>query len=902
MKIRTPYLQTLLVIASLAAILAGGLGVRSIGSDWPALHPDAHKLTRWIKRTSVHAYVTDQVYPNGFFVMFRPVQRLVVGRLDRPISPENAASNNADQDRKLLFLARAFNAWLGIASAFLAFLMARRIFDSNGAGLVAAWAVAFHPFFVEHCHYIETDAAMVFTLFLALFAWTMYLSNQRRWTIPVAALLSGFAVGTKFTSVLLLPLVFLPLLHGLNPKSDRRPWAWLLAGLAAFIVGFIAANIALVIDPEWFFTRLRADTAGTLAESKRVIGAAYGRPMALFMHQLRWLGKFLADWHAIPLLAGFAGVLAWFRIKPVKPFRAVAWFFPVMFIVYLLFRAPWIRMQETFNLLPAFALATAALFVVTMKNLRSTATFRRVLGCAGAILLILAGLTLLHSSIRRAQLFTWQDSRFAAGQWLARHMDPDRMLGLERYTKAMPMCATPVPLIVALDKIEDQFGPGERLSQTDYVLRNETFPDRGRFDPFTGKRYSNFEARRQLFLKIFQPLRSWSPCPPETESSFAFVNPELTLYGRIATPLPTQTVTMTLPRPIIITDSPFVFPPIGHNLGAARAVPLTRKGAKVAIGGPKDYAGPVYAIIFTEDEPANVHISGLGDSAFAHLGEWSAIAIELKRSLFRLRLDTYECIRARTVSGSRKEKGHTYLTLAFTSEEAFWLSLWLGSRMKTLDFMDQVGMNEDLVNKGTNTLLGVARMRATAHCLRRMTAEARAEIAVARQVPVESLAIDGMSGKTFEDFSRINNVFATNAFCLSPASNDVTYMCRTGMPALFPPGNWEVRLELRATLLTKALPDAAQAMLSITMPNGDVMWQGPALVSNDWQTIEFTWHSDSYAPFEIIMAAPASLMLDCRRSAISWPLQRQLENADKLLDELIEPRQAGGAVGDYLPN
>ncbi len=894
-------LPALFVIVSLAAILAGGLALRLLGSNWPPLHPDDHKLTRWIKRTSIQAFVTDQVYPNGFFVMFRPIQWMAVGRLDQPQAPDDAALQRGALDRKLLLLGRAFNAWLGMAAALLAFLMARRIFNSGSAGLAAAWAVAFHPFFVEHCHYLETEAAMVFTLFLALLAWTECISGRRKWTIPAAALLSGFAAGTKFTSLLLLPMVFLPLFLCVDPKSGRPPWAWVAAGMVAFLAGFATANVGIIAEPEWFFARLRIDSAGTFGESEIVVGAAFGKPMALFLHQLRWLIRYVAAWGFLPLLAWGAGMILWFRAGRTRHFTAVALGFPALFAAYLLFKAPWVRMQETFNLLPAFAMAAAALLTAVMAGMRAGPPFRRALASAGAILLILAGLTTLGASIRRAQLFAWHDSRFAAGEWLKQHMNPDRALGLEAYTKAAPLPGTPVPLTIPLGRAEDHLAPGGRIEKSDFVLKNESFPDRGRWDPFTGKRYIDVEERRLAFLGAFRPLRSWAPCMSKNEASFAFANPILTLYGRIPKPAPAPDLSIPLPRPILVTGKPIVFSPVGHMLGAAWAVPLTGKGATVALGGPVEHTGPIYAVIFTEDEPANVKITGRGNAAFVQAGPWSAVAAELERTAFRRRCAPFEYIHARTVSGSRREKGRTYLTLAFAPEEALWLVHWLGSRMIALDFMDHTGLNANVINGNTNGLRGIARLRATDHGFRRMAKQAHADITAAMRAPPESIAIDGIDGRTFEDFSFINCLLATNAFSLAPVQAGSDFMCRTGFPAIMPPGNWAVRLELRASFPAGATEDRERAQLSIAGPGGLVAWQGPAPSSNGWQAIEFTWKTDSYAPFELIMSAPVPLEIECRQSDISWPLRRQFENTLLLLEKSPGSRETGGLLGAYLP-
>ena len=129
------------------------------------------------------SYVKERVYAGGFFTLARPFHlasralhtlgnrwSLYVGKTTHPGAP----------DIDTILFARHFNAWLGILTCAVLFVFTKRLTRSTGAGLCAAALLAVSQYHVEHCHYAESDIAMLFALTLALWLWAEFQSlNQR---------------------------------------------------------------------------------------------------------------------------------------------------------------------------------------------------------------------------------------------------------------------------------------------------------------------------------------------------------------------------------------------------------------------------------------------------------------------------------------------------------------------------------------------------------------------------------------------------------------------------------------------------------------------------------------------------------------------------------------------------
>jgi len=129
----------------------------------------------------------------------------------------------------------AFSALLAIAIA----IAARRFF-SPAAALAAVWLLCLDPNILAHGRYITTDLSSALFFFLAVILWVSWCRTPSRPLAIWTAVALGLALGSKFSLVILLPLLpLLLLIHTVCERWAFRPWL-VLAGIVAGAILIVA--------------------------------------------------------------------------------------------------------------------------------------------------------------------------------------------------------------------------------------------------------------------------------------------------------------------------------------------------------------------------------------------------------------------------------------------------------------------------------------------------------------------------------------------------------------------------------------------------------------------------------------------------------------------------------------
>ena len=145
----------------------------------------------------------------------------------------------------LFVLGRLPTIALVVALIGVLFATARRWFGFGG-GVVAAMLAAFCPNILAHGHLVTTDLGHALFFLLAVLAYERALEQPRLLTISIAGLLLGVAQLTKFTALILYPLLGLLTVIG-----------WRNAGTRRRALGIYAASVAmsiLVLNAGYLFT------------------------------------------------------------------------------------------------------------------------------------------------------------------------------------------------------------------------------------------------------------------------------------------------------------------------------------------------------------------------------------------------------------------------------------------------------------------------------------------------------------------------------------------------------------------------------------------------------------------------------------------------------------------------
>lgn len=190
---------------------------------------------------------------------------------------------------------------LGALAGLLVLAWARELYGAE-AGLVALLAYVFYPSIVAHAHLATVDVGHMALILLALYAFHRHLRRPG----PLGLLACGVALGlaqlTKFTAVLLYPVLLavtaLALWRGasLDPFAARRPSPQprgrrIAASLAALLAIFILSVV--VLDAGYLFQRVGRPLAALPFHSqllRTVAGALPARlPVPL---PVTWLAGF----------------------------------------------------------------------------------------------------------------------------------------------------------------------------------------------------------------------------------------------------------------------------------------------------------------------------------------------------------------------------------------------------------------------------------------------------------------------------------------------------------------------------------------------------------------------------------------------------------------------------------
>ena len=374
------------------------------GRRWSTfLHPDELKVAGWTQQACKTGWVSDRVYPGGWFELMRlrvALARAASRQNERWLrwtgqdgavtaaSEETFWARPDDPERPpwSIQAGRDLNAFLFALTALAVFLGARTLGACRAAAAFAAAIFAAQPVALEHAHYCETDMGLAAGLAVASWAMARFLAAPSASRAIPALLLAGFAVSCKYT---LAPLAaWAPAAAAFvtargdgaaagagtsgPPRKLRlagRFSVFVAAALALFAAGFLAGTPALWHDPSWFRASAAEVSARTYAETKGLLGPFAGS---------WWAGPALrlgGAWRAaVSLGTAFwiwaaLSVIAWARLVPRRQLAGIPLFL-ALFLAYALFGLPWFRDQELLPVVVVAAFAAALPVEAALRVLR----------------------------------------------------------------------------------------------------------------------------------------------------------------------------------------------------------------------------------------------------------------------------------------------------------------------------------------------------------------------------------------------------------------------------------------------------------------------------------------------------------------------------------------------------
>lgn len=156
--------------------------------------------------------------------------------------------NNADQ---LLIYARIMMILLTLVLGLTVYFYAKKLYGEK-AGIFATFLTLFCPIILSHGRLVNTDIGVTLFIVLTVYLWGNYLKKPSWWGFVGSGIFLGLALSSKFTAVILVPIMIGLLL--INIYLDKSQWQTkifaLIGAIAiAFIIIWAAYGFSLSSPP-----------------------------------------------------------------------------------------------------------------------------------------------------------------------------------------------------------------------------------------------------------------------------------------------------------------------------------------------------------------------------------------------------------------------------------------------------------------------------------------------------------------------------------------------------------------------------------------------------------------------------------------------------------------------------
>ena len=830
------------------------------GIEWPLLHPDEYKISSWATWIEEHSKTLSSSYPGGYFHLIKPVLLIKNAILDggavwQSFLGHGDLLTRAEIDQT--FLLRKINVGFALLTVLLFYGLAFRVTRSRVGALAAAAFLGLSSLHVEHSHFAETDIAMLFTLTLALYAWARVYERGRLGWFLAAAFLTGLAVGTKYTNLLLVPcwlagLVFC-IKAGPVGKRGRLVAGLILTGVLLLLAGFLYTNRHVLAGSEFWAGLQRAGQAA-YAERTGLLRQAAADPFAAVVANWNVLVENLADISPLWLIffvlgAGFAFLSCYRRYAFVSVFPLG------LYLFYFLKVAPWVRGQEFMVFFP-FAAVWIAMGV--KESLDWAARRKRRALATGSVvaLLLVAGAQSGVSALRCSSLFALPEARVQALRWLYGHAPLQKKVGVEDYT--VPACR----LFNSADAIGqiEWVTPGQRAQlPTDYLLRNVSATGRGTLDPRTHALYPDYATNWAAFQKQARRLCAWGPALPR----FAFSGNQME-WWETKPVTPKLTLASPLFRPISIDRLPCVTVPINESgAGSESGLWVDTTCREFVVGGMNQIRHTLYVVLQTEERSVDVVVNGMGDRHTVHLEPYDVAVVPVKRPWFMPRVSEYDVISIRARPKDHIRELPCYAQVAVDSRAVAMMLVQKGYADRALQWLAR-----EPGPTGGEWLRYVCAVQqqewTLADTLEPVARRQGGEMEAARALSPEQVVVNGGTGAGYQDHSRIRlplldtgrngvrMILVPIPLHLAQAMNKQEFSGSLKLPVRFAPGSYTIRgvlksrppVELTQPWKISVGDSRRKEVESITLNSGkETEWVSRITVERE-QDVTLTFSSD----------------------------------------------------------
>lgn len=571
------------------------------------LHPDEHTISYWVFDFLEKGYISSRLYPEGLYVLTKPILNII---------DKNAKSNNDlelwEQSQNTPYKYENFstycdpylfvnsfrwiNVTLLIIATFCFFLLAYKFFNSIVVATIGGIILGCNFLLIEHAHYAESDIiGMLFSL-LTMCAICWHLKKDNWLTLILGAFLGGFAFSCKFSNapllILLCFLFFRKLAFSLKSTTKKQKKAFiLLFFIFCFVVlllGILIGLPHLYLDYHSFIRKAQFTTQKTYNEIVQILSVAKYEPYAKLRANFSWLLQALTKFGLFIQIFWALSIIPLVTRKDNRKYILIFYIYPIFYVIFALFKFPFLRDQELIPLVP-FILFASLFFAQYLINLFNRNKF---IGTLGAIVVAIFTIYQTSQGIKMSSAFKHIDTSIFFANWVKTHIVPDaniykepRSIGKSNPSKIERVCNK------------------EFCSKYDFVVRSPQNRKRGVFNPITGERFPEMQKKFDYFLENASLTTSCDHKYPNNPVFGALPVELWTINNSLAT---NSNNTSKIYRNLISGGSDYYVSPNNNFARVFDCLKLTGQRSRIRLGiSPKQKYWAVVRLEYA-DEPQEV--------------------------------------------------------------------------------------------------------------------------------------------------------------------------------------------------------------------------------------------------------------------------------------------------------
>lgn len=405
-------------------LFLSALALRLMGVDWGMpyrLHPDAGK---YIKPAAYdfgagdfnpHYFENPSGFTYPLWLWLEAVDWIET--LRGTVEPRATLRERYEYEPWLVELwGRWLVVILGALTVWVMYGLAIRILSERGA-LLATLLVAVCFVHVRQSRFAVNDVPMLLVFMGGMYFTLLYWERCRRRDLLLAALLAGYATGTKYTAFVAVPAILPALVWPRESQTEEKPSPrWILSLCAIGVVsgvGFILACPYSILDYREFMDELQGLAGGRI---KRWEGQGETPVVFLVIHSLIYgvgLGPFLLVLAAL-----------WYERKTLRlPWRRLAPFWGGPLTLVLLMSQPMYFPRFGLPLLPYLALLVGWAGDYFLQHYRSTSV--------AVLVVLMVGIESLTLSLRQGILCMRTDTRVLAVEYFQQQIRPNETIAAD---------------------------------------------------------------------------------------------------------------------------------------------------------------------------------------------------------------------------------------------------------------------------------------------------------------------------------------------------------------------------------------------------------------------------------------------------------------------------------------